>query len=71
MTNQLDDAVVRLITRALKDFGYNVDFAYCRKTVDDLMAGEPPVGGPAAFIQDWLQKANLLPRDDKSEEVSE
>jgi hypothetical protein len=60
-SNHIADEAVRDITRALKEFGYPVDFAYCRKAVDDLMKGKNPVGGPQGFIQGWLRDAKRLP----------
>ncbi|KKK97009.1 hypothetical protein LCGC14_2657030 [marine sediment metagenome] len=61
MAQTIPDEAVREMHRALKDFGYPVDFSYCRKAVDDLIAGEPVAGGPKMFIQTWLQEAKLLP----------
>ena len=61
MANAITDEVVREISRALKDFGYQVDFAYCREAADSLMAGEPAKGGPQMFMEKWLKDANLLP----------
>ena len=60
---QVPDEAVREISRALKDFGYPVDFAYCRKAVDDLMAGESAKGGPQMFIHKWLYDAKLVSVD--------
>ncbi|KKL59704.1 hypothetical protein LCGC14_2212640 [marine sediment metagenome] len=58
---KITDEQVRGMMDGLKEFGYPVDFAYCRKSVDDLMEGKDPVGGPQGFIQGWLREAKLLP----------
>ena len=60
MEQQVSDAAVRDMVTALTDFGYPVDFTYCRKAVDDLLAGESPLGGPQGFIRRWLKDAKLL-----------
>ena len=60
MSDPISDETVSNITSALKDFGYPVDFAYCRKAVDELMQGKPAVGGPMGFIRIWLRDAGLL-----------
>ncbi len=60
-TQPVTDEAVRAINHALRDFGYPVDNAYCRKAVDELMAGEAAKGGPQMFIETWLRDAKLLP----------
>ncbi len=63
MAQTVTDEAVRDMARALSDFGYPVDFDYCRKAVDELMAGGEARGGPQGFIQKWLQDAKLLPKE--------
>ncbi len=60
---QVADKTVREIERRLNDFGYAVNFAYCRKAADDWMDGKPNTSGaPSVFIEKMLQDSGLLPK---------
>ena len=63
MTKQITDEAIRAIVHDLKDFGYPVDFAYCRKAVDGILEGKPAMslGTPALFIEKMLLDAGLIP----------
>jgi len=59
---QITDEAVHEIKRRLNDFGYAVDFEYCRKAVDDWREGKPNTSGaPSVFIEKMLRDSNLLP----------
>ncbi|KKL28813.1 hypothetical protein LCGC14_2371430 [marine sediment metagenome] len=56
----IPDSTVKKMETALREFGYPVDFTYCRESVDKLMAGNKAVGGPQGFMRIWLEDAELL-----------
>jgi hypothetical protein len=59
----LPDETVEEIKRRLNDFGYAVDFTYCRKAVDDWMDSKPNTSGtPSVFIEKMLRDSDLLPK---------
>ncbi len=61
--SEITDATISEIKRRLNDFGYAVDFEYCRKAVDDWVDGKPNASGtPSVFIEKMLRDSDLLPK---------
>jgi hypothetical protein len=60
--SEITDATVSEIQHRLNDFGYAVDFDYCRKAIDDWIDGKPNTSGaPSVFIQKMLRESGVLP----------
>ena len=50
------DSVAQTLNKVLVDFGYSTTQTYVKEVIQKIQAGEKPLGGPASFIANWIQK---------------
>lgn len=58
---KISGKAIETMHKALVEFGYTgIGIERVEGYVDNLIAGEKPVGGPDMFVQGWLKQAHLL-----------